>query len=461
MKEKNKLNSFIGWSSASVSRAATFWVGVFASCYLAVLPMAGTIALRNIALLGLIVCLTWSFIKQRPAIYWPMPILLWGTYLIVFPLISDSPIIAAQSLLGQWGRGLMAMLAGAGVAAVFYKKNRGSAFELGLISSMPILTHLSLFAWKAWETSSIPWGYWGRETHHADLGYAAGQAIVLLAAAMAAGSQAIRPWAAALILGSLLSTALANSRAGFAFALVGGFLVLACVYSARASHQRKHVLFAIAALLITGMSILFVAVKSDPRWQNMAAQLVAGLSGDAIQIECEGTSSVESKIIAQYGPGEKAQGVISAVQGGDGARMVLLRAGVALAIKHPWGDDGSKHAYQNLLKSECSDPVILMAHAHNGWIDTTLALGWVGAILYLTVLAYYLTVGLSYIRKSNILNEWAFVLVSLAGFWIIRGFSDSVFRDHMLEMQGFILSYATVKLTLYRLSESTVPQHST
>jgi hypothetical protein len=462
MKEKNQLNSRSSWSAASVPHSATFFVGIFAVCYLAVLPMAGTIAFRNVALLGLLVCLAWSFLKQRPSFYWPIPIGLWAAYLFVFPLISDSPIIAAQSLLGQWGRGLIAMLAGAGVAAVFWKKNRGSAFDLGLVTSVPILIHLSLFALKAWETSSIPWGYWGRETHHADLGYAAGQAVVLLAAAMAAGNKAIRPWAAALILAGLLSTAFANSRAGFAFVLGGGLLVLACVYLTRASHQRKNVLIAIATLLIAAVSILFVAIKNDSRWQNMAGQLVAGFSGDAIQIECEGTSSIESKIIAQYGSGEKAQSVISAVQGGDGARMVLLRAGIALAIKHPWGNDGSKHAYQNLLRSECSDPVILMAHAHNGWIDTTLALGWAGAILYLIVLAYFLTVGLRYFRASKMLNEWALVLVSLAAFWIIRGFTDSVFRDHMLEMQGFILAYAAVNLKLHEASASasTVTQTS-
>ena len=32
---------------------------------------------------------------------------------------------------------------------------------------------------------------------------------------------------------------------------------------------------------------------------------MAGFSGDAIQIECEGTTSIESQIVARYGEGEK------------------------------------------------------------------------------------------------------------------------------------------------------------
>lgn len=450
MEERNQSSSIGIWRSVSTLQAAAFWIGFFATCYLAALPMAGTIALRNVALIALCAFLMWSLLRHRPTFFWSVPILLWAIYLLLFPFFSDSPAIAAHSLLGQWGRGLLAMLVGAGVASVFFKRNQGSAFYVGLISSVPILIHLVLFTWKALETSSIPWGYWGRETHHADLGYAAGQAIVLLAAAMAAGSGTSRRWAAALIVACLLSTALANSRAGFVFALGGGFLVVISIYAARSTYRGRHVLLALTGLLIAGIFFFSVAVKEDSRWLNMTSDLVAGLSGDAIQIECEGTSSIESQIVAQYGAGEKAQSVIASVQGGDGARVVVLRAGIALAIKHPWGSDGSRFAYQHLLKEECSDPVILMAHAHNGWIDTILALGWAGGALYLMVLANFVVIGYVHLRRSDQLNEWAIVLVALASFWILRGSIDSVFKDHMLEMQGFVLTYGAANLWLQR-----------
>lgn len=427
---------------------STFWIGLLAACYVAILPMSNTIALRNVVLLALSLCLAWHFLKVRPPVKWAVPVVLWVAYICFFPLVADSWTIATENLLGQWGRGAWAVLIGAGVAAIFCNKNKGSAFYLGLVSAVPILVHLSLFIWKAWATTSIPWGYWGRETHHADLGYAAGQSVVLLVAAFVAGNRNLRPWSVALVVACLLSTALAHSRAGLVFCLVGGVLVVCGAYLGRVTHRRGHLLAGLVGLLVVGGAVLAVAAREDVRWQNMASQLMAGFQGDAIQIQCEGTSSVEAKIISQSGSREQAQRVIDSVRGGDGARVVLMRAGLALALKHPWGSDGSRHAFQQLLSQECANPAISMAHAHNGWLDTMLALGWLGAALYFGVLLYFLKQGYSYLRRGRVLNEWAFVLVALSVFWILRGFTDSVFRDHMLEMQGFVLAYASVALNL-------------
>lgn len=431
-----------------MARTSTFWIGLFAVCYVAVLPMADTIALRNVALLALLVSLGWRFRKTRPSLQWPLPLIVWAIYLLVFPLIADSSATALESLLGQWGRGLLAMLVGAGVAAVFYNKNKGAAFYLGLVSAVPILVHLALFTWKIWTTSSVPWGYWGRETHHADIGYAAGQAVILLAAVIASGHKVLRPLAAALIAACLLSTALAHSRAGLAFSLFGGVLVFAAAYLTRTTQRRTNFLAGALGVVLVGMVVFGMTIQNDARWRSMTSQLVAGFKGDALQIQCEGTASIESEIIAQYGPGEQAQGIIASVQGGDGSRMVLLRAGFTLALEHPWGSDGSRQAYQKLLRQHCSAPAIAMAHTHDGWLDTALALGWGGIALYMSVLLYFLKQGFSYLRRENGLNEWALVLVALSIFWILRGFTDSVFRDHMLEMQGFVLAYAAMALKL-------------
>ncbi|WP_114969467.1 O-antigen ligase family protein [Rhodoferax ferrireducens] len=427
----------------------TFLIGLLAACYIAVLPMSNTIALRNVVLLALSMCLAWQFLKARPpAVKWVLPVVLWVSYILFFPFIAVSPAIALENLLGQWGRGVLAMLVGAGVATIFYSKDKGAVFYLGLASAFSILVHLCLFGLKAWTTSSIPWGYWGRETHHADLGYAAGQAIVLLAAATIAGHRPLRPLAVALMFACLLSTALAHSRAGLAFGLIGGVLAFGCAYLVRADSRRINLLAGLLGLTLVGLAVLAVAVKEDARWQNMASQLVAGFQGDAIQIQCEGTSSIESKIISQYGSGEQAQQIISSVRDGDGARMVVLRAGLALALKHPWGSDGSRHSFQKLLMEECATPAIQMAHTHNGWLDTVLALGWIGAALYMWALLFFLKQGLTYLRRERQLNEWAIVLVALSTFWILRGFTDSIFRDHMMEMQGFLLAYASVALNL-------------
>jgi hypothetical protein len=178
----------------------------------------------------------------------------------------------------------------------------------------------------------------------------------------------------------------------------------------------------------------------------MASQLAAGFMGNAIQIECEGTASIEDQIVAKYGTGEQSQRIIASVRDGDGGRMVLLRVGLYLSLKHPWGLDGSRQSFQKLLRMECPQPALNMAHAHNGWIDTALAIGWVGVLLYFAVLLHYGTQGFKRLRSEPELNTWAVILVALSLFWMLRAMADSVFRDHMFEMQGFVLSYALMAM---------------
>ena len=422
-------------------------IGFFAACYLAVLPMADTIALRNVALLGLSFCLLWDMVKTPRIMRWqpPFVLVLWPVFLLLFPLVSGDPSTAFENLFGQWGRSVWAMLVGAGVALVLLPRDKGSAFSVGIVSSVPVLVYLGFFGWKAIATSSIPWGYWGRETHHADIGYAAGQSAILLSAAIAAGVKRIRPWSLLLLGAAVLSTVLARSRGGLAFSVAGVLLVVMAVALIRTGGRRWRLVLPLIGILVASGATFFVATKDDNRWRNMAPQIVAGFLGDAIQIQCEGTASVEARIIAEYGNGDQASKIIYSIKDGDGSRMVVLRAGLALALKHPWGIDGSRQSFQKVLKQECANPAISMAHTHNGWLDTMLALGWLGATLYFLVLSYFLVQSVLILRQPGILNEWALVLFALATFWIFRGSADSVFRDHMLEMQGFVLAFAYVQ----------------
>jgi len=132
------------------------------------------------------------------------------------------------------------------------------------------------------------------------------------------------------------------------------------------------------------------------------------------------------------------------VRSGDGARIVVARAGFALAMQTPLGSDGSRQAFQNLLRKECPNPAIAMSHSHNGWVDMMLAIGIPGAVLYLVVLLDFAIRGYRLLERNGAGNGWALVLLVLAAFWIVRGVTDSVFRDHMLEMQGFMLAFALV-----------------
>ena len=52
------------------------------------------------------------------------------------------------------------------------------------------------------------------------------------------------------------------------------------------------------------------------------------------------------------------------------------------------------------------------------------------------------------LRVGKTLNPCALVLVTNNLFRILCGPSDSVLRDHMLEMQGFVLAYAAMALKM-------------
>lgn len=440
------------------TKSQKFWIGALAAIYLAVLPMAGTIALRNVALFALIAVLCWHFYRQKPqvswgAIRWATPLFVWAAYLCAFPLIAELHVEAWRSFWEIWRRGLMAMAVGAAVAVVISNDGqRGSAFRLGLITTIPLLVHLALVGWKVVETSAIPWNYWGRESHHADLGYAAGHAVVLLSASLLAGKGKKPGWAIALIAASILSVIIAHSRGGVGFGLLGLVFVFFTYFLVSGGGRRFRLLLGLVGVGILTIVALGFAAKNDARWIRMADRLGAGFHGDALQIECEGTKKVEAELAEKYGQGERTRDLVASIQNGDGARTVLLRAGVRLAIEHPWGLDGSRQAYERRLQEHCPSPAILMSHLHNGWLDMVLALGWIGAVLYAWVLISFLRIGLGGLRTDGVVSEWALVLVALSLFWMLRGFTDSVFRDHQLEMQGFVLAYAATALVLARRS---------
>ncbi len=147
-----------------------------------------------------------------------------------------------------------------------------------------------------------------------------------------------RLWAVALIVAALLSTAIERSRAGgLAFAVFGAGLVFVGAYLSQGIRKSNTVLAGFAVLLLAGAAVVAVALKDDPRWHNMTSKIAAGFLGEAIQIECEGTASIEADITAIYGNSEESQNLIRGVRDGDGVRMVVLRAGMEMALKHPWG----------------------------------------------------------------------------------------------------------------------------
>jgi Ca2+/Na+ antiporter len=204
-------------------------------------------------------------------------------------------------------------------------------------------------------------------------------------------------------------------------------------------------------LLLAVALVLGLSIKKDARWHAMADNVRAAfMVEDPVDFLCNGVSpNVTEKIQARFAARDP-QYVQQLIQGfgADGGRILLMRAGFELVLQQPLGLDGSRHSYKKLIEERCGHPPVMeFAHAHQGWIDTALALGWGGGLLLACLMLYFVLAG-----WSGVAHEagwpWAFALLLLASFWLLRGFADSVYREHYLQMQALLLSYLFGRMTL-------------
>lgn len=466
---------------------------------LAIFPISNTIALRNLLLLALL-GVSLILLAVKPAHFtYPLrhslrqlswPILFWTCLLLLFPLWARESTTAWQSLANDWLEALFAGFVGYAVWHLLGRKGPG-LLALAYASAVPLLLHLllclaALLGWlnnaffadptiatlwdsllhpeafpgnPHWTVQGLMHGFRGLEPMHGNLGYPACQAIALFCAYMAYSWRARQLqvlWLAVLgIALCFLSILIAQSRGAilYAFLIMALALVLARMHNApRACGPssalatgltwRGKLLGALAALVL--LSVTFQYVKRDPRWFNMADSVEAAFAiENPTRTLCEGLDagiqdSIRSKL-ADRDP-QYVQAVIAGLQS-DGGRILLLRAGLQLALENPWGLDGSRHSYQKLIREKCGhEPVMQYAHSHDSWIDLSLALGWLGVLAFASMMVYFLRCGLSGMRTNNH-DVWSMALALISGFWILRGFADSVYREHYLQMQLIVLMY--------------------
>lgn len=133
--------------------------------------------------------------------------------------------------------------------------------------------------------------------------------------------------------------------------------------------------------------------------------------------------------------------LIAGLKGQDGGRILLMRAGIELVLENPRGQDGSRGSYQKLIEKKCGHtPELAFAHLHQSWMDLALALGWIGAGLFAWLLLSFARTGWRAIDIGNV-GGWGFALMLLTSFWFFRGFADSLYREHYLQMQAMLIAY--------------------
>lgn len=494
---ENKKSLSLDW----IQRAYAFLL----LAYLAILPIANTTALRNLFLLGLLVMLVVFMCKDasksahsakdflgKP--YWP----LWGwlAFLCFFPLWAQQPDVAWSNLFGQWGTSVVAWVLGVGGAWMLGRRGP-SIWALAGASAFLVALHLllSLMAWAglfgvappsdlpvramwralgevidpqstiAWSWQSFPWGFRGFDPMHGNLGYTATQAAILLLVCLFWAWQTqhlkVMAWSALGIFLCFFSVAVAYSRGSVLYQLLMLLLGLAVFFSklrrrgVAAQDLRGWRGFRLPLVLLSVSAVLVVFlgqyIRKDARWALMLDKAqVAFQIEDPVEFMCEGMTPELRARVHQRLESQDPHYIDMLVDGlkGDGGRIMLMRVGWQLALEQVRGLDGSRDSYRKLMEERCGHPpAMLFFHAHQGWLDTVLALGWGGGLLWAFLLSYLAWTGWRALDDEK-RRPWALALFLLAVFWALRGLADSVYREHNLQMQAVLLAYLFGRLRL-------------
>lgn len=357
--------------------------------------------------------------------------------------------LAFSNFRSEWMHFILFSIIGAGVGLLSPKKDSIKVLLfLGIAFSIPLYIHLALSFIKGVEIGSIPWGYWGINEIHGDLGYTALQASIFLFTYFLyqPKSRLAKLTTIALLIICVCSPLLAASRGGTGFVFISIFLISLTYFFIGEGNKisLRNKLIGTLSILILITGVYQVGLKSDPnRWGGILSRVSLGFEGDPGSIYCEGIGSLESTL--------KSKGVIvtptiqkglDSIVDGDGARVMAARSGLSLTIENPMGIDQSKQAYQKAITKLCNGaPAIFISHTHNAWVDTALAIGLPGSALLLLALFTYMYRGRNAL-KANMpsIAPFGMALFASASLWILRGLLDSVLRDQMLEMQAFVLA---------------------
>lgn len=472
--------------------------------YLAVLPIANTVALRYLLLLVLLSLIAFELMRKKtlPAHSWrvlPLApgglLLLWAAYLLLFPLWAEQPTVAWENLRGQWGTALVAWIIG--IAGVLLLGRRGpNLWQLGLASAFLVAIHLFiiLLAWSGllgakvqvhmplremlsnlqsilsgsspWALQAFPWGFRGFDPMHGNLGYTADQSIILFMCCLlfaALGRRfVVAGWAGLAVVICFMSVVIAYSRGAVLYGLVMILLASAvfCLrfhwrtidrqIASRPKGRRGQFVLMLVMLAALGLVAMF-SFSKDERWHQMSDKVrIAFMIKDPVRFLCEGPDKATLDGMRARMADREPDYVTALIGGlnGDGARITLMRAGWLLVQEHPLGLDGSRLTYKKLIEEKCGHmPAMVYEHAHQGWLDTALALGWVGCLSLLALLFGMAWYGWRHLRHPSA-GPWALALFLLAVFWLLRGFADSIYREHLLQMQAALLGYICARLTL-------------
>lgn len=433
------------------SKDYVFYLALFGLISLWNIPH--TIAARYACEGLLLILILTASLGWKPILKRSKLLILFIAYLFIQILFFSSSIREGLiSFKSEWMHFILFTIVGAGSGLYAYKiKIQNPLLLAATAFSIPLLIHLSLALYKGIGLGEIPWGYWGISEIHGDLAYASLQASILLTTYFLAVTKTRLQYVITmlLLLTCIISPLIAQSRGGVIFCIGSIFFTLFCylLFKPSTTYPRgKTILVSAVVLIFLGLLVKSGVSVNPDRWGKSISRTIAGFQGDANSVLCNGLEILRNDYQSKGVPiTTKNELELSSIDHGDGARAMVARSGFHLMLEHPMGINGSKEAYQIAINQFCGKtPAIVISHAHNGWIDSALAIGIPGALLLLFIIINYGAQGFRLSRGSEPFNALGLALFASAFIWSLRALLDSTLRDQMLEMQAFIFPFLLV-----------------
>lgn len=424
--------------------------------------MPGTIALRNMLLVGLLGCSIF-LVKRSPHVFVAqlprMPLLclglLTGWMILVIAGWAIEPASSVKEFASQWLIPMLCGFCGIVVAQTaidrHQSKNLVYVIFLGLL--IQVLLHDFIVLWFYWEYSEIP----ERVSPVLQLG--------LMLTNLISGSESpglfeseffdkfsyLNNLLAAFTIAEIAQRLIARKRflplTNF-WLLLTVSAILVCSYTIRTRNGNVGLIFllvtaAIFVALRVGTQIgmlrislatvvltVFIAaigvafIKSDERWRSLL---------DTVPIALDTQTHLAWMRQAPYPSLPNGE----TVHDSNYDRLAWIKEGVLLVRDQPLGSGFSRSAFGDRIVQKYTAATSLEgAHSHSGIVDFAIANGLPGLFLWFAFMAALIWLGWRAYRSGNVAS--GLMLVFLVTGFLGRSLVDSTLRDHMLQQFMFL-----------------------
>lgn len=431
-----------------------FWLA--AALLIFVLPIPGTIALRNSLLLLLLVLTGGLWFRTRGALSisgtairslaaWLA--ILTGWIVIQAVLISDETPWALKEMTSQWLPALLVAVVAAFAVILASSNGVVRARLLGIIALLFVgqavfcllATFPEYLANGAFPQSKTSW-----TAGKLEISYWNNIALAFLAVDLLSRWRYRHPMtnlSTGFVVGSVLLILLANLAFGARNGIIGSCILLVSLTLLIVWHERNRVGLArtLGFVLIAGGLIGAMAwgsIKLDPRWATFTetAKIAWNVKDHQTWLHPDDMPLPEL-----------SSGV--PVEASAYMRIAWISVGLDVIRDYPLGVGYGRNAFGHALRKT---QATRLGHAHSGLVDWTIGTGIPGLILWLGFTGALIWLGLRrYFQRHDPVG---LILAFVAGGFLGRMLLDSINRDHML-MVFFMIIAVLISLPEEKVSQ--------